>query len=400
MRQRKRGRPWFLPVLGCVVAAMGPGCSPADPADLSYRAGIDFDAGRLAEAEADFARLARIRPLTVPELLLRSQVAGDRGRIDEALDVLADRRAPTKGPDAALIASRRGELEMDRYRLRAAEAELKRALTLDPGRVEARRLLLTLYAVQGRSAEIAAQAPALVAMPTPDFLDLVFATVSHPQTIDRDQQADVLERAIQADPDDRASRLALAECLRRLGKLDQAESNLDRLPATDPEVLAVRALVALDRGDSLRAQALLGADPPHDDHPALARLRGRLALARDDAPAAVRHFRAALKAAPDDRDARFGLAQALHLAGQPEAARPHAETARAQDRLERLVKAARPQDRRNNPATLQAIAEACLALNRREQARAWYRLALSHDPHNDRLKEALSRLESTRPPTP
>jgi tetratricopeptide (TPR) repeat protein len=104
-----------------------------------------------------------------------------------------------------------------------------------------------------------------------------------------------------------------------------------------------------------------------------------------------------LKAAPNDRDAHFGLAQALRLAGQPEAARLHAETARAQDHLESLVKSARRQNRGDNPATLQKIAEACLALNRRDEARAWYRLALSHDPHNEQLKNALSRVDSTNP---
>ena len=306
MSEWKRQRTWFLPALGWVVAALGPGCGRENPDGLSYRAKADFTAGRLAEAEADFRGWRRIRHLTVSERLLRSQVASERGRIDEALTVLADPPGPTKGPDAALIASGRGQLEMDRYRFRAGEAELKRALTLDPGRVEARRRLIMLYAQQGRSAEIAAQAPALISMPTPDFLDLFFCTLGRHQPVDRAEQAQALERAVQADPGDRASQLALAECLRRLGRLDEAESNLDSLRPTDPDVLAIRALVALDRGDSSRAQALVGADSPGDDHPALARLRGRLALARDDAAAAIRHFRAALNAAPDDRDAHFG----------------------------------------------------------------------------------------------
>ncbi len=159
MSEWKRQGTWFVSALGWIVVALGPGCGREDPDDLSYRAKADFTAGRLAEAEADFARLARIRTLTVSERLLRSQVASERGRIDEALTMLADPRGPTTGPDAALIASGRGQLEMDRYRFRDAEVELKRALTLDPRRVEARRRLIMLYAQQGRSAEIAAHAP-------------------------------------------------------------------------------------------------------------------------------------------------------------------------------------------------------------------------------------------------
>jgi tetratricopeptide (TPR) repeat protein len=392
MSEWKRTRLWLQAALAWLLAAVGSGCRREGPDDLWYRATVDFDAGRLAEAEADFVQLARIRRLTVAERVVRSHVASDRGRIDEALAVLADPSGPTKGPLAAVIATRRGELELERYQFRAAEVELIHALALDPKSIDARRRLIRLYTEQGRSTDIAARVSSLVSSATLDFLDLFYITLARHQPVDRAEQAEVLARAVQTDPGDRTSRLALAECLRRLGRLDQAESTLELLNPSEPEVRSVLALIALDRGDVSRAEAVAAGDSDADSHPALARLRGRLALARDDAPAAVRQFRIALKAAPDDRDTHFGLAQALSLAGQPEAARPHAETALAQDRLEWLLKNARAQESQNDPATLQAIAAACLALNRHHEARAWYRLALSHDPHNDQLKNALSRL--------
>ena len=118
-------------------------------------------AGRLEDAEANLARLARIRPLTVSERLLRAQVAQDQGRIDLALTMLDEPPEPKQGLDAALLAARRGSLEMERSRFRAAEAQLTRALTLDPRRAEARRRLIDLYALQGRSADIATQVPEL-----------------------------------------------------------------------------------------------------------------------------------------------------------------------------------------------------------------------------------------------
>jgi tetratricopeptide (TPR) repeat protein len=375
-----------------------PGCNRDDPAGLEYAARANFAAGRLEEAEDRLGRLARLRPLTVPERVLRAQVAHDRGRLDEAIAALDEPRAsePRRGPDAALLSAWRGWLEMQRHRFRAAEGHLRRALELDPGRAQARRQLIDLLAYQGRAAEIAAQARALARSGTLDFAYLYVWTLGQREGLDPAEEAKLLEDASQADPADYPSRLALADCLRRLGRLDQAEAVLGALDQADPEVRAASARVALDRGDPSAAEALLAAGPEGQgqghDHPSLAQLRGRLALLRGDAPEAVRHFRAALEVAPDNRDARFGLGQALRLMGQPEAAGPHLKAARDRDHLEWLVRGARPPDRRKNPAVLQEIAAACLAAGHRDQARAWYQLALSHDPDNPALRAALSRI--------
>jgi tetratricopeptide (TPR) repeat protein len=268
MSERRPAQRWFFSGLGLVVTAVGPGCKRDDPEDLWYRARADFAAGRLAEAESDLARLARIRRLMVAERMLRAKVASDRGRIDEALAALADPQGPSTGPEAAFIAARRGELEMSRGRSRAAEAELNRALALDPGRVEARRRLIMLYAQQGRSAEVAAAAALLASSEKLDFRDLYAWTLARNPPLDRTEMADVLELAVKADPGDHASRLALAECLRRIRRLDQADSTLDALPLTDPAARAARVRVALDRGDGSGAEALLKADLDGDDHPA------------------------------------------------------------------------------------------------------------------------------------
>jgi tetratricopeptide (TPR) repeat protein len=285
-------------------------------------------------------------------------------------------------------------LELERRRFRAAEAQLNRALALDPTRAEARRKLIDLYALQGRAADIAAQARAMAEAGTLEFLYLYAWTLGRREGLAPAERAQWLEGAVANDPEDRTSRLALAECLRGLGRLDQADAALDPLPQADPEARALRARIALDRGDADRAEALVGGDQGGDDHPALARFRGQLALTRGDAPAAARHFRLALEADPEDRDAQFGLGQALSLAGDPEAARPYSRAASDHDRLGWLVRSARPKTRRNDPEVLREIGTACLALGRRDQARAWYRLGLSIDPNHAGLKEALARLEA------
>jgi tetratricopeptide (TPR) repeat protein len=390
---RTRASRWrrFL-AAAAIPAAVAAGCAREDPADLAYRAQVNAEAGRLEDAEANLARLARLRPLAVPDRLLRSQVAYDRGRLDEALAALDGPMEPKRGYEAALLAARRGMLEWERRRFRAAEAQLKRALTLDPTRAEARRKLIDLYALQGRAADIAAQARALAGAGTLDFFTLYAWTLGQREGLATAERARWLEGAVANDPEDRASRLALADSLRGLGRLDRADAALDPLPQADPEARVLRARVALDRGDVDHAEALAATGPVADDHPALARFRGQLALTRGDAPAAVRHFRRALEAAPDDRDAQFGLGQALSLTGDPEAARPYIRAASDHHRLGWLVQGARPKARRNDPAVLREIGAACLALGRRDQARAWYRLGLNIAPDHAGLKEALARL--------
>jgi tetratricopeptide (TPR) repeat protein len=361
---------------------------------LSYHAQAEYDAGRPVEAEAMLARLERIRKLTVAERLLRSRAASDRGLFDQAMAVLENPRPPTRGRDAALIASRRGELELERRRFRAAEADLKRALLLDPHDIDARRHLIWLYMQQGRSTEIAAESRAMARSSSLEFLDLVVWTLARHAPVELGDMAEALARAVGQDPSDRASRLALAEAYRLLGRLDQAEGVLGALSEADPAARAVRCLLALDRGQTRRALALIAKDLDGDDRAAVCRLRGRLALSRGEAVAAAQHFRAALAAAPDDRDARFGLSQALRLTGQTEAARPYAELVRIQDRLEWLVRNARAPNRRNDPATLRAIAQDCLALGRRDEARGWIELALRLAPDDAGLRKALSGLDS------
>ena len=300
---------------------------------------------------------------------------------------------PTKGLEAAPIAARRGELELERRRFRAAEAALKRALILNPSSIDARRHLIWLYMQQGRSAEIAAQSSEMARSSSVEFLDLVVWSLARREPVNHADLALVLARAIEEDPGDRDSRLALAESYRQLGRLDQAERALGTLPDADPAARALRARFALDRGESSRAQALISFDLDGDDAASVCQLRGRLALARGNAAAAVQHFRAALAAAPDDRDARFGLSQALRLTGQAKAAQPHAKLARSQDHLEWLVRNSLSLNRRNDPATLKAIANECLTVGRRDEARAWLRHALRLAPDDAGLRNTLSQLD-------
>jgi tetratricopeptide (TPR) repeat protein len=361
-----------------------------EPRRLWEQAQQAWSSGRLDEAEARLARLARRRPANVAERLLRAEVARGRGRIDQAIAALDG--YPATAPGVALIERTRGMLELERDRARPAESALLRSLSLDPGLTEARRDLMNLYEWQSRRRELSAQTRALATTRALTFDELFLWCLGRRHDVGPPELAARLERMLVNDPDDRSTRLALAENLRRLGRVDAAEAVLGPLPAADAEARAARVRLALDRGMVDAATALL-ADGP-SDHPELARLRGRLALSRGDASAVI-DYRTALGADPDDREALFGVGQALRLAGRPQAARPYLQAARDHDRLEWLIENARSLSRREDPRSLRAIGDACRSVHRFHEARAWYRLALARDPLDTELQKGVFELDAT-----
>jgi tetratricopeptide (TPR) repeat protein len=363
--------------------------SREDAQHLFEQARAAWMSGRLAEAEARLAAISKNRPLTIPERLLRAQVAKAEGRIDDALAALLG--VPDSDPDAAVIWLTRGLLEFERNRPGAAEAALFRALAKNAELAEARRGLIDLYAIQGRRGELGAQFRALARRGALTFDDLYLWCQGRRQDVGPAEIAAKLEQMVREEPDDRLTRMALAENHRRLGRLDEAEADLTPLSDVDPEARAARARIAIDHGAADEAARLLEGGPP--DHAALARLRGRLALGRGEA-AAVVHFRAALASDPDDRDTLFGLGQSLRLAGQGEAAKPYLEAARARDHVEWLVENARSSFQHDDPKALSAIGDACKSLGRLPAAQGWYRLALARDPLAADLQKRLFELDA------
>jgi tetratricopeptide (TPR) repeat protein len=362
--------------------------SGEDPQRIWDEARAALSTGRFDQAEASLGRLARRRPPTLADRLLLAQVARERGQLDRAIAALDG--FPEAAPGAALIERTRGMLEFERDRGRAAESALLRALALDPKLAEARRDLVNIYTVELRGRELSAQFHALSGLGTLNFGELYLWCLGRRLDVGPAELAEKLRRMLHNDPDDRFARLALAEDLRRLGRLAEAESALAPLSDADPDARAARGRLALDRGEAERAELLLAEGPP--DHPALARHRGRLALARGDA-AAVGHYRRVLASEPDDRDALFGLGQALRLAGQAEAAQPYLQAARDRDRLEWLVENARALSLRDDPKALAAIGDACRKVGHLPEAHAWYRLALSRDPLDGDLQKRLFELD-------
>lgn len=366
----------------------------ADPDRLLARAKADFEAGRRDRASRELDRLARLREPTAEVRLLRAQIEISAGRIDRALELFA--QIPDDDQTGAIARLRAGQLELRRDRTVPAEAHFLKALAIEPRLVQARRELIYIYGMQLRRRELAEQFRALSHQVQLTYDDIFLWCLTRGTVWEPEESSQQLAKFVAADPGDRGSRLGLAEDLRRLGKLGEALEALAPLPESDPDARATRARLALDRNDDTGLATLLAEGPT--DHAELARLRGRLAQARRDPAAALVHYRAASAVDPDDRDALFGLGQALRASGDTQAAEAPLAAAKRLDELAGLVQRAGTNGGRNDPRLLRSLGAACEAVGRRDEARAWLGLAIARDPLDSAAQAAMFRLGPVPPP--
>jgi tetratricopeptide (TPR) repeat protein len=360
-----------------------------DPDQLWRSIQEDVKAGRLDRAEAAMRRLLRLRPATDDQWLVLGQLAMARGRDGEALEHLA--RVSDGHPMAVRARTWEGTIELKNQRARKAEEAFLRALQLDPRDLTPRRNLVLLYCMQRRRRELSEQFAALSRLTMLSFKQMMLWGSSLAASWDPSEVRPILEGYVKADPDDRSSRLTLAEALRRLRKIEELEEVLKCLPSSDPEVRAIRARIAADRGDEDEVERLTSDDP--DEHPVLARMRARLALSRRDLPAACKHLRAALAVNPHDRDALFKLGDALIRSGNIDEGRRYVSVAKDHDTLYALFEQAADPGGSDNVHLLKSIADTSLRIGLRDEARAWYLLALERDPSSEDTQRAIYRLE-------
>jgi tetratricopeptide (TPR) repeat protein len=359
--------------------------------DAIWQAGEnELSAGRIQQAESAMARLSRLREPTPLDRLFRAQVHLARGRDDDCLAELE--QLPDTHPMSAQARLMAGQVELRRHRARTAEEHLRQAIRLDPALVKAHRELIYILGYQLRRVDLAAEFKKLS-----ELIELTFDNVFH-WCLMRTAQwepgsaIEELSRFIEAEPEDRWSRLALAENYRRMGLFDDAEAAIGPLADNDPEALAIRVMLALDRHQDEKADQLLNAGPAN--HPTLARLRGRQALARRDPPTAVRYLRIAYADSPDSRETIFGLINALLMQGEARAAAPLQERATKLDMLNTLIQRAALPQGSTDVGLLRELGSACEGLDRDAEARAWYKQAIALDPLDPNAQQALFRIDA------
>lgn len=363
-----------------------------DPMALLDQASREFTLGRLDRAGALLDRRARWTAPGALDWILRARIAEGRDRPDEALGHL--KRVSDSDPFAAQRWLLEGQIQLNRDRARAAEGALRRASALDPGLTIAHRELAYVYAMQHRQNEADAEFRALAGTPAADYKVAFLWCQNACDIWDPRETGARLAKFLAADPDDRASRVALALSRRLDGLPDEAEALLAPLDPTDMDARALRAEIALDRGDTPVAERLAAEGPA--DHAPSNILRGRLDLGRRDANAAARAFRAALAAVPDSRDALHGIGQALRLRGDHEDAEVYLRQARRRDALRRLILDSR-EKLTTDSSLFSRLAAACESVPLPRQAALFYHLAVGVDPLDAASQQALARLARSPP---
>ncbi|MGC8642040.1 MAG: tetratricopeptide repeat protein [Isosphaeraceae bacterium] len=380
--------------LGLVLAVFSGGLGfwatrGKSPDALFQQASAAYFAGRYDEAAADIARLERLRSPNRFDRLLRGMIAAGRDEPEKAIAELA--LIGDDDPLAPLARTIAGQTEIRAGRTRPAEAAFLAAIKLLPSAARPRRELIYIYSIQQRQLEMEAQLAGLSQLETLSFDYLLHW--SETRNVPWNPKADLpsLQKYIETDPQDRWSRLALANGLRRLARREDAEQLLSYLPDSDPEARAARASLALDKGDLARAEALVS--PEQGDCASLARLRGHLALLRHNAAAAVQAYRKALADDPLDRATLAGLGTALKMTGDVKAAGPYLEAARKHDALWGDIARAATSAGQRDPQTPFRLGVACAGVGRIAEAKAWLKLAIKNDPTDRQAQQELYRLE-------
>jgi tetratricopeptide (TPR) repeat protein len=345
----------------------------------------EFNAKQYERATALLDRRAAEVAPTPLDWMLRARIAEATGLLAEAVEYL--KHIPDSDDISSQAWLKTGQIEMARNRARAAEAAYRRALALNPDQAQASRELAYLFALQRRKSECDAEFRAL-SQRIPMTYILAFGWCQNYCDLwDPNEAIAILSRLVAADPDDRASRLALANRYETSNRLDLAADALGPLPDSDPDARALRVLLAIDRGEIEIAQKLAKDGP--SDHVRLNVYRGQLAFPTDAAKAAS-YYRAALRQDPEDRDALHGLGVALRKLGDAKASE-YLDLAALHDKLRRTI-----QDSvttiQTDPKLFAKLGEICESLHRLDEARIWYQLAIQRDPLDNQSQQALSRV--------
>ena len=366
--------------------------------------------GRHDEAEALVEGFLKAHPADPHALLLRASTALERPepRTELALELLA--RVRSRDPQLmARVELNRGRAFERQKAMTKAEASWRKALEYDPRVPEAGWSLLGLDYIQGRTDDARRLALQLHATePDPhDRVQLLLELVrQEAQPPDPASLIPIFEPVVQRHPEDIHSAVALGLAMIRNSRGDEGLKLLRGLPASHPDDRAcwaglLEGLELANQGEEL-ALALEQLPPSLSGNPQFHRYRGRVAQDRGDWKAAAGLYRGAFEFNPLDDSVLYRLGRALNVMGEAKEASRFDTLARARTAARDQVRGlyaradASMKARRSLPTDLKhEIADQREQSGHADEALAWHRLVLEHEPDDPTSRVAVERLAAT-----
>jgi tetratricopeptide (TPR) repeat protein len=396
--------PWLrsIPSLDDAIALAGDGQLDAAEAKVRARLAADPDDGA---AHLLMAQIILKRPDPPSSAAERSP--SPSGRV--ALEHLA-RVRPRNPTMAVMFHLARGNALARVLRLDEAEAAWLAALRVDPAAAEVGWNLLSLYYAQSREEEARRLALRLYRV-EPDLHDRASLLLELLRPDARPPAPGsvikVFGPVLRHHPGEFHSALALGLARTRANQVEEGIAQLRRVVQSHPDRVEAwdGLLTGLDESGQvdLMEEELEQAPSDLSGSPRLLKHRARVAQGGNRWKEAVDLYRRARAAEPFNRVVEYRLSRALRHVGET------AEADRIEQRVRRrdvAIQDLRPlYDRATDIPDLgvrpyidlyQRIADARERMQLLDEARAWHRLVLGHDPKNEISLAALARLGEER----
>jgi tetratricopeptide (TPR) repeat protein len=283
--------------------------------------------GEAEEAERGLLKVVARSPRYGDAWRLLARLRARRGDLRGCAEALA--AMPEWWPDKREAWFLEGQAWLGLNQARRAEAAWRACVEDDPHRPlvpeylnGAAKGLIALYIVQERVSEAHAVMEQVQIQSAPEERAAILGTRMRAETdrIEPREAVEILSRYVAADPEDGASRRALARALNTLRRYDEADAVLEewlRRHPEDREGWVTRVRMLDERSDFEGLERAIAALPAGlDVDPFVVQARGVIAESRGDLEAAEAAFRRALELAPFDPQAHFRQARVLRRLGR------------------------------------------------------------------------------------
>jgi len=308
------------PAKGLEVIKPALAAHPEDAVLLTLRAAARMELKDTAGATEDVEHALRLAPNNQEAVAMQAGLLQKRGDLGAA--VALAKAAVAQAPNSTDLREVLVQLYLSGRDTDQAEAELLELVRLKPANVRYRISLASFYSQAGRTDDAQhALEEAVKAMPGNDDMKLALVDFTVRSRTPADGER-VLRALVAKEPDNNTLRLALGTLLEDMKRSNDAVAVYEeviRRAGTGPQGLTAQdrlAAIALDQGRpdeaSKRIAEVLAKNPRDAD--ALV-VRGRLALDRHDATAAIADFRAVVRDQPKAIAVYQLLAQA-HIANK------------------------------------------------------------------------------------